>query len=65
MPPATNAMIFCFLLTCLVVYYITERARLNGEREREREETKTLIAVGFVSSGLLCWKRRFSKLVFF
>ena len=37
MPPATNAMIFCFLLTCLVVYYITERARLNGERERERE----------------------------
>ena len=54
MPPATNAMIFCFLLVC--VYYIIERARLNGERERERERRrereKTLIAgAREVSSG--------------
>ena len=38
MPPATNAMIFCFLLVC--VYYIIERARLNGEREREKKRER-------------------------
>ena len=39
MPPATNAMIFCFLLTCLCVLY--NRTRAFKWREREREETKT------------------------
>ena len=70
MPPATNAMIFCFLLVC--VYYIIERARLNGERERERE-FKTLIAGAreevffvFLTSlrflvTLVCSKRRKKK----